>query len=345
MTTLPDLRLGVARHLRAVPVGTVAHDRTRRVWRKAGPDTWTDDAGRSISSARLLRRAGTLTVSDPRLNAAARAAIRAAERHEHVRTLPGRTRRQRLLWGVTTAAIGAFALALMIASANGLHVDIPLRPSVRPDAPEITDGFRDWARTPVGTLCTVVGVLAVAWFAVVPFLLRDPHRDAPPPLVGEAPADGGLEVRPYAPADAPATLAAFRAAITVTGRSAYDDAQLAAWLGAPPQLEDWDRTLRAATTFVAVLDGTVAGFAVVRDEGYVDRLFVHPRSGRRGVARALLARATDHARACGAPEMTTHASLVARPVFERAGFRVVERETVVRHGVALDRFVMRRPLG
>jgi hypothetical protein len=35
--------------------------------------------------------------------------------------------------------------------------------------------------------------------------------------------------------------------------------------------------------------------------------------------------------------MTTRAILVARPVFERAGFEVVERETVVRRGVALDR--------
>ena len=45
---------------------------------------------------------------------------------------------------------------------------------------------------------------------------------------------------------------------------------------------------------------------------------------------------------CPAPRITTHASRTARPFFERRGYRVLRAQTVVRHGVALENFVMEK---
>ncbi|WP_165570441.1 GNAT family N-acetyltransferase [Aeromicrobium sp. IC_218] len=158
------------------------------------------------------------------------------------------------------------------------------------------------------------------------------------------PEPDGVHVRPYEPADAAATLETFTLAITRTALARYTAEQVQAWIGTPPSLGAWDEARRAVRTFVAELDGRVAGFSDVDDRGYVDRLFVHPAAARRGVAGALLDRVLAEARRAGLATLTTHASLVAEPVFARHGFEVVARETVHRGDVSLDRCEMRRVL-
>ena len=153
-----------------------------------------------------------------------------------------------------------------------------------------------------------------------------------------------MPIRDYEKDDAAATLALFERAITTTGRVRYTEEQVGAWLGGPRELAQWNAERLAVHTFVAELDGAVAGFADLDEKGYVDRLFVDPAFGRRGVAHALLLHVRTSAERKGLSELTTHASLVARPVFERAGFRVVHEEVVRRGGVALVRFFMRAPV-
>ncbi|MNW68344.1 putative N-acetyltransferase YafP [compost metagenome] len=50
------------------------------------------------------------------------------------------------------------------------------------------------------------------------------------------------------------------------------------------------------------------------------------------------------AREHGAVELTTYASLTARPFFEKHGFVVVEERQPVLRGVSLTNFRMRKPL-
>ena len=47
-------------------------------------------------------------------------------------------------------------------------------------------------------------------------------------------------------------------------------------------------------------------------------------------------------RAVDAPVLTTHASLTARPFFERRGYRVLREQQVERHGVRMTNFVMEK---
>ena len=102
---------------------------------------------------------------------------------------------------------------------------------------------------------------------------------------------------------------------------------------------------------VAEVDGGVAGFASVAlaavdglVPGEVDQLFVHPSVGGRGVARALLREVEALARTAGLPALVTHASWRVAPVFERAGFRQVEVESVTVDGEVLTRARMVRAL-
>ncbi|GAA2724649.1 GNAT family N-acetyltransferase [Cellulomonas aerilata] len=150
--------------------------------------------------------------------------------------------------------------------------------------------------------------------------------------------------REYAGSDAAATLDLFTRAITTTGRARYTAEQVAAWLGSPRDPAQWNADRLRVYTAVAEIDGQVGGFTDLGDDGYVDRLFVHPALGRRGVGQALLQHVRTVAADRGLVELTTHASLVARPVFERAGFHAVHDDVVRRDDVELLRFFMRAPV-
>lgn len=132
-------------------------------------------------------------------------------------------------------------------------------------------------------------------------------------------------IRPYqSPQDTEATFGVFQSAIRETASAVYSPAQVEAWAGpARTDLTGWDARRKAAFTLVAEVDDTVVGFADLLPDGLVDMLFVHPRAGGQGVARALITAVTEEARARGVPELRTFASLSAQPVFARLGFTLV----------------------
>ena len=133
-------------------------------------------------------------------------------------------------------------------------------------------------------------------------------------------------VRAYRPGeDADVTQAVYLSAVTRTAAADYDPAQIAAWAGAgADDLPRWDARRAAAHTFVAVVDGQVAGFTDYLDDGLLDMLFVHPDFGRRGIARLLVDTVKREARLAGLTSLRTCASRTARPAFEKFGFRVTD---------------------
>ncbi|GAA4680936.1 GNAT family N-acetyltransferase [Frondihabitans cladoniiphilus] len=155
-----------------------------------------------------------------------------------------------------------------------------------------------------------------------------------------------MHLRAYDPADALATLAVFRRAVRVTAAEHYDAEQIAAWSSDDIDPAAWAVRRAGAGTVVAVDDAGsgILGFSDVDGRGYIDMLFVDPSAGRQGVATALLGAVTARARQAGASDLCTHASLSARPFFERHGFSVVEEGRPVVRGVVLRNFVMRRSL-
>ena len=154
-----------------------------------------------------------------------------------------------------------------------------------------------------------------------------------------------VEIREYGSDDASATLAVFLAAVTDTAAADYLPEQIAAW-ARPGQrdLSEWDRSRLATNTYVAVVDGSIAGFSDVSDEGYIDTMFVHPRHGRRGTGRTLLSFLEDRARRFGAQQLSADVSLTARPLFEAHGFVVKAEQHPIASGVEMTNFRMAKLL-
>jgi len=124
----------------------------------------------------------------------------------------------------------------------------------------------------------------------------------------------------------------------------YDASQREAWAPRTPDLAAWSQRLSQLTVLLAETDGDIAGFLGHDDHGHIDLLFSAPAHARRGIAGQLLRLAETRLQAAGVHHLHTEASHLARPLFERLGYQVIEAETVERNGVSLQRWRMAKTL-
>lgn len=151
-------------------------------------------------------------------------------------------------------------------------------------------------------------------------------------------------IREALESDIESLVAVFTAAVHALAGGAYTAEQCAAWAPISPDPDAWRNRLSGLNVLLACEGEQVAGFIGYARSGHVDLLFTAPQFARHGVATALFDAACADIRRAGARCLSTGASLVARPFFERWGFVVVAEEVVQRQGVALRRFRMTRDL-
>ena len=124
---------------------------------------------------------------------------------------------------------------------------------------------------------------------------------------------------------------------TINARD-YSPEQLQAWAPGLPDLEQWDRSFLEHTAYVAEAEGIVAGFGDMDGTGYLDRLYVHKDYQGKGIATALC----DRLESAVQGRIVTHASVTAKPFFEKRGYRTVKEQQVERRGILLTNYVMEK---
>jgi putative acetyltransferase len=150
----------------------------------------------------------------------------------------------------------------------------------------------------------------------------------------------GLVIRPFRAIDAVATARIFHDSVHQATGAFYDAAERRAWAPAIPDTDEWCDRLSAQTALVAERNGAVVGFMTLREDARLDFAYVAPDAVGKGVGKALYDAILASARNKGFLRLTTEASLVARPFFERQGWRVLREQTVERNGVSLTNFRM-----
>lgn len=146
-----------------------------------------------------------------------------------------------------------------------------------------------------------------------------------------------MELRHYEPADCTAMAQLFHDTVHTVNARDYAPEQLDAWATGKVDLAEWDRSFRAHRTLVAVEGEQIVGFGDLDvEQGYLDRLYVHRDHQGEGIATALC----DALEGAAPGPITTHASITARPFFEKRGYRVVREQQVERRGVWLTNYVM-----
>lgn len=124
----------------------------------------------------------------------------------------------------------------------------------------------------------------------------------------------------------------------------YTAQQIRAWASCIVDERQFGQRCESKPTWVAEVDGRIAGFSDLDPDGHIDMLYVHPDCQRRGVARALLQHVEEAARATGLRRLYTEASITARPVFETMGFRTIVPQTVTVRGESMTNYRMEKRL-
>ena len=150
-----------------------------------------------------------------------------------------------------------------------------------------------------------------------------------------------MRIRKYESRDCARIVRLFYETVHTVNAAHYSPEQLNAWAPRIPEEADWDRSFRSHFTLVAEEDGTVLGFGDISAEGYLDRLYVSKDHQREGIATAICAALEE---AVSAARVTTHASITAKPFFEKRGYTVIREQQVIRQGVALTNYVMTKQL-
>lgn len=146
-------------------------------------------------------------------------------------------------------------------------------------------------------------------------------------------------VRKYKETDCRETAALFYETVHNVNRRDYSRRQCEAWAPEKRNLTAWNERFLRHFSFVAVEDGKIIGFGDIDDDGYLDRLFVHKDHQRREAASALC---WELENAASFVRIPTHASITARPFFEKRGYRVLKEQQAERDGVLLTNYLMEK---
>lgn len=143
-------------------------------------------------------------------------------------------------------------------------------------------------------------------------------------------------IRAYQSSDCNELAELFYNTVHTVNAKDYSKEQLDVWVPGQMDLDNWNQSFQEHESMVAVDDGVIVGFGDIDSEGYLDRLYIHTDYQRRGIASALC----DYLEQAVRGNVVTHASITARPFFERRGYEVVKEQQVERKGIFLTNYVM-----
>lgn len=143
-------------------------------------------------------------------------------------------------------------------------------------------------------------------------------------------------IREYQTTDCKELTELFYNTVHTVNAKDYTKEQLDAWAAGQVDLEKWNQSLQEHFSVVAVDAGIIIGFGDIDKTGYLNRLFVHSDYQGKGVATVIC----NQLEAAVQGNIITHASITAKPFFEKRGYKVIKEQKVERQKTFLTNFIM-----
>ncbi len=147
-----------------------------------------------------------------------------------------------------------------------------------------------------------------------------------------------MEIRMYRQSDCKILAELFYHTVHTVNAGDYTEEQLNVWATGEVDLEKWNQSLQEHFSVVAVDHSTIVGFGDIDKTGYLDHLYVHADHQRKGIATAVCNQLEQAVQG----NIVTHASITARPFFEKRGYRVIKEQSVERQGIFLTNYLMEK---
>lgn len=153
-----------------------------------------------------------------------------------------------------------------------------------------------------------------------------------------------MYIRNYMKGDSQETAELFYNTVHTINKRDYTDDQIKVWAPENRDLKKWNDSFRDRKAMVAVEGNRIVGFCDITDFGYLDRLYVHSEFQGKGAGKALCREAEKYAADYGNETVEVYGSITARPFFESLGYVVVRDNEVIRDGISLKNFYMKKEL-
>ena len=148
-----------------------------------------------------------------------------------------------------------------------------------------------------------------------------------------------MEIRQYREQDCEAITRLFYDTVHTVNAKDYSKEQLNAWATGNVDMNAWNTSFLEHNSVVAIVDEKIVGFGDMDHLGYLDRLYVHKDFQMQGIATAICNILEEQS---DVDHYTTHASITAKPFFEKRGYHVIKEQQVERFGQKLTNFVMKK---
>ena len=135
-----------------------------------------------------------------------------------------------------------------------------------------------------------------------------------------------MELRKYRQSDCKKLTELFYHTVHTVNAKDYTKEQLNVWASGQVDLAKWDQSLREHFSIVAAENEIIVGFGDIDKTGYLDRLYVHADYQSKGIATAIC----NQLEQAVSGNIITHASITAKPFFEKRGYKVVKEQNVER---------------
>ena len=152
-----------------------------------------------------------------------------------------------------------------------------------------------------------------------------------------------MKIRPYNRQDLEQMIQLFQQTVYSINKMDYSPSQIDAWVNATPKesrSSKWNSEFIKNYTYVAEEKEKIVGFIDMTPKGYLDRLYVHSQFQRMGIASQLLKKIETIAYQCSLSEISTDASITARPFFEEKGFKLMTKQIVEINEIKLTNYQM-----
>ncbi|NBI06370.1 GNAT family N-acetyltransferase [Senegalia massiliensis] len=122
----------------------------------------------------------------------------------------------------------------------------------------------------------------------------------------------------------------------------YTLEQVNAWAPKIPEKKKWENFLYENKTSVAVINQKIVGFSDLREDGYLNTMYVSKNHQGQGIATILLSGIEQEAQNLSITKLTTEASITAKDFFRKRGFNIVEKQNKKHNNMVFVNYIMEK---
>lgn len=154
-----------------------------------------------------------------------------------------------------------------------------------------------------------------------------------------------ITIAPYTDENATEITDLHHASVHAIDPTIYSLEQQEAWAHSPPNYPYWVKRLALKKPFMAMVEEKIVGFIELEENGHIDCAYTHPKYQKRGVMRKLYKHIKSIANKKKMQRLYVEASIVAKPFFEKRGFKTLQRNEIKKNGRMIVNYSMEKVLG